>query len=113
MYQIYVSGQVYVKNKCRLYFSLFQRALTALRAISDLRFGESFAARALPPLRPPSFPKATAAGFFSFSTLLFERLVICEVYKIVKLTQADLIAFRCIRKVGTGQREWQRPCEWA
>ena len=64
--------------------------MTALRAISDLRRGESFAARAFPPLRPPSLPKATAAGFFSFPTLLLERLVVCKVYKIVKLMRVAL-----------------------
>jgi hypothetical protein len=47
-----------------LYF--FQRAKTALRAISDLRFAESFLARALPPFEAPSLPSATAAGFFFF-----------------------------------------------
>ena len=40
-------------------------ALAAFWAI-DLRFAaDSFAARALPPLSPPSRPRATAAGFFS------------------------------------------------
>ena len=102
-----------MSKKNRLYFCLFQRALTALRAISDLRFGDSFAARAFPPLEAPSLPKATAAGFLSSMALLLERLVIYKVYKIVKLMRADLIGFHRIRKVGTGQREWQRPCEWA
>lgn len=50
---------------------LAQRALAALRAISDLCSGVSFAARALPPLRPPSFPSATAAGFFSSAMYQF------------------------------------------
>jgi hypothetical protein len=48
-----------------------QRAFAAFLAIIFLLLGESFAARALPPLNPPSFPSATAAGFFSlvaFST---------------------------------------------
>jgi hypothetical protein len=48
------------------HFVLFQRAAIALRAISSRRFGESFAARALPPFEAPSFDKATAAGFFLF-----------------------------------------------
>ena len=56
------------------YFLFPQRTRTALRAISDLRSGESLAARALPPLRPPSLPKATAAGFFSLTFLILERL---------------------------------------
>jgi hypothetical protein len=76
------------KNSRENYFRLFHRAITALRAISDLRLGESFfiraknavcaisdlrsaesfLARALPPLRPPSRPNATAAGFFFFLT---------------------------------------------
>ena len=56
------------------YFLLFQRAKTALRAISVLRLAESFAARALPPFWPPSFPKATAAGFFFLPVEFIERL---------------------------------------
>jgi hypothetical protein len=50
-----------------------QRARTAFRAISDRRRAESFAARAGPPLRPPSRPNETAAGFFFFGALLRER----------------------------------------
>jgi hypothetical protein len=34
--------------------------------MSDLRFAESFFARALPPFEAPSLESATAAGFFSF-----------------------------------------------
>jgi hypothetical protein len=45
--------------------------MTALRASSDLRFGESFAARAGPPFKPPSRPNATAAGFFPL-TVFFD-----------------------------------------
>ena len=44
--------------------TLFQRAITALRAISERRFAESFSARTFPPLEAPSFDNATAAGFF-------------------------------------------------
>lgn len=40
------------------------RARAALRAISFRLAFESLAARAFPPLAPPSEPKATAAGFF-------------------------------------------------
>jgi hypothetical protein len=56
--------QVY--DKIKNYFSaryFFQRAAIALRAISDLRFAESFLARALPPFEAPSLESATAAGF--------------------------------------------------
>ena len=49
-----------------------QRALAALRAISLRSSAVSFAARALPPLRPPRRPSATALGFFL--GLLLERL---------------------------------------
>ena len=60
---------------CRAgHFLLFQRARTALRASSDLLLAESFAMRAGPPLRPPSLPKATAAGFFFFRLVILERL---------------------------------------
>jgi hypothetical protein len=51
----------------------------ALRAISDLRAAESFAARALPPFDAPSFESATAAGFFFLPAVLFfagERIAI-------------------------------------
>ena len=44
--------------------ALAHRAITALRAISLLFSGVSLAARILPPLDPPSFPRATAFGFF-------------------------------------------------
>ena len=44
--------------------TLLHRAITALRAISERRFAESFFARAFPPLEAPSFDNATAAGFF-------------------------------------------------
>ena len=47
--------------------------MTAFRAISDLRLAESFAARALPPFEAPSFPSATAAGFFFLPVVLLER----------------------------------------
>ncbi|HEY5345513.1 MAG TPA: hypothetical protein VIK62_04130 [Verrucomicrobiae bacterium] len=62
-----MGGQVY--GKINNYFSaryFFHRALMALRAISFLRFAESFLARALPPFEAPSLPSATAAGFFFF-----------------------------------------------
>jgi hypothetical protein len=45
-----------------------------LRAISDLRFAESFLARALPPFEAPSIPNATAMGFFFLFVVLLGRL---------------------------------------
>ena len=42
-----------------------QRFAAALFAIAPRFAGDDFAARALPPFRPPSFSRATAAGFFS------------------------------------------------
>ena len=44
--------------------TLAHRASTALRAISLRCSAVSFAARILPPLEPPIFPKATACAFF-------------------------------------------------
>jgi hypothetical protein len=41
-----------------------QRAAAAFLAMAVRRIGVSFAALALPPLRPPSRPRVTAAGFF-------------------------------------------------
>ena len=46
-------------------FGLAQRAAAAFRAMALRCSGVSLAARALPPLRPPRRPRATAAGFFS------------------------------------------------
>jgi hypothetical protein len=46
--------------------ALSHRAFAARSAISILRSRESFAALARPPFRPPSLPRATAAGFFFF-----------------------------------------------
>src|SRR5437870_4477269 len=46
---------------------LDQRAFAAFLADIFLCLSESLAALALPPLRPPSLPKATAAGFFPSS----------------------------------------------
>ena len=42
---------------------LFHLALAALAAIAERFFGDSAAALAAPPLRPPIRPKATAWGF--------------------------------------------------
>ena len=44
------------------------RARAPFSAISRRRSGVSFAARAFPPLRPPSFPSATAAKFLTGAT---------------------------------------------
>ena len=54
---------------CRFFRGDFSLALahlasTALRAISLLSSGFSLAAGILPPFDPPSFPSATAFGFF-------------------------------------------------
>lgn len=43
---------------------LDQRLAAAFFAISVRFLADSFAARAGPPFFPPSFPSATAAGFF-------------------------------------------------
>ena len=45
----------------------FHRALAAFAAICERFRGLSLAARALPPLRPPSRPSSTAAGFLTGS----------------------------------------------
>lgn len=47
----------------------FQRARAAFLALSARSSAVIFAARAFPPFAPPSFPSATAAGFFSRSGL--------------------------------------------
>ena|SRR3989344_1921970 len=55
-----------LKKKKRVKFAYFDhRAFAALFAISFFRFTLSFFARACPPTKPPSLPRATAAGFFS------------------------------------------------
>ena len=52
-------------NHFNFFFRLFAHlAKTAFLALSLRCSGVSFAARALPPLRPPSRPSATAAAFF-------------------------------------------------
>ena len=61
----------------------FHRVNTALRAISDRLFADSFRARALPPFRPPNLPKATAAGFFLPLMVLLERLGILAIVIVV------------------------------
>jgi len=50
------------------YVVRFHLAAAALRAISERLSGVSFAALALPPLRPPLRPKATADGSLSRAT---------------------------------------------
>ena len=45
-------------------FFLDHRANAAFRALARRCFAVSFRALALPPLRPPSRPSATAAAFF-------------------------------------------------
>jgi hypothetical protein len=62
------------------YFALPHRAMTALRACSDLSLADSFLARAFPPLSPPNLPNATAAGFFPFFVL--ERSGMSQHYRI-------------------------------
>jgi hypothetical protein len=47
------------------YLVFDHRFAAAFLAISFRRFGDSAAALAFPPLGPPSFPIATAAGFFA------------------------------------------------
>lgn len=52
---------------------LVHRAAAAFRAISARRSLDSFFARAGPPFIPPSFPRATAAGFLSLGLAGSER----------------------------------------
>ena len=52
---------------CECHSDLFHRAAAAFLAIALRLVADSFAARALPPLAPPSRPSATAAGFFPSS----------------------------------------------
>jgi hypothetical protein len=56
-------------NKVKGYF-LGQRANPPSLAISLLRSGVKAKFLAFPPIFPPNFPKATAAGFFFFLDLL-------------------------------------------
>jgi hypothetical protein len=51
-----------------------QRALAAFRAISRRSAAVSALALAGPPFLPPSFPRATAAGFFLAVAALATRL---------------------------------------
>ncbi len=48
-----------------VFFSLAHLARAALRALALRSSGLSLAALVFPPLEPPSFPSATALGFFS------------------------------------------------
>jgi hypothetical protein len=48
-----------------VFFSLAHLARAALRALALRSSGLSLEALILPPLEPPSFPSATALGFFS------------------------------------------------
>ena len=70
-------------------------ASTALRAISRLCSGVSLAARIFPPFDPPSFPRATAFGFFFFTIdglkLIFQRYEIN--YKVL-----DILRRLCINE---------------
>jgi hypothetical protein len=53
------------KGEAKIYLDFGpQRAAAAFFAIIFRFRGESAAARAAPPFAPPSFPSATAAGFF-------------------------------------------------
>jgi hypothetical protein len=51
-------------------YAFFQRVAAAFLAISVRFFFDKLAARAFPPLSPPSRPSATAAGFFPSSVLV-------------------------------------------
>ena len=60
-------GGVQVGASFGFYFSALvrpHRARAPFFAMADRFFPDSFSARALPPLRPPRRPSATAAGFF-------------------------------------------------
>lgn len=82
---------------CYFFGPFPQRDLAAILAISDLFFGESLSALALPPLRPPNRPRATAAGFFSdWSDFFFlvgssagAPVTACRISNAVTLTSAD------------------------
>jgi hypothetical protein len=71
----------------------FQRARAAFRALRERSSGESFAAFAGPPFKPPSLPKATAAGFFSFLTLEFLGMAV-KIYSLE--TKDELISTRLL-----------------
>ena len=68
-----------------------------MRAISDLRRAESFAARALPPFSPPSLPRATAAGFFFSRFMLLERLGMR--YYEITISNNQLVIAVCVSQV--------------
>lgn len=51
------------------YVRLVQRAAAAFRAISARLSGLSFSARIVPPLDPPSFPRATPSGSLTWGSL--------------------------------------------
>jgi len=54
-----------------LYAFLPQRFSAAFAAIAERFFGDSAAARAAPPFRPPSRPRATAFGFLGLGGAVF------------------------------------------
>ena len=65
-------------------------------AISERFLVESFSALALPPLSPPSRPRATAAGFFSGSAGFFlaglsagSPVIDCKIWNAVTFTSVD------------------------
>lgn len=56
------------RNKPALHGFFPHRALAAFAAIAERFFGPSAAALAAPPFSPPKRPRATAAGFFFFTS---------------------------------------------
>lgn len=73
--------------------TFFQRELAAFRAMSFLRFLDSFFARATPPFNPPSLPRLTAAGFFS-------RGCTGSVVDILTISAASWFASRLLERFG-------------
>ena len=53
-----------ISNNFLQLFFFAHRATAAFRALCARCFAVSFLARALPPFKPPSRPRATAAAFF-------------------------------------------------
>jgi hypothetical protein len=66
-------------NHCEalFFFLAFHRAVAAFLAIATRSLAERLSALALPPLSPPSLPKATAAGFLLGAVLDFPP-VVCD-----------------------------------
>jgi hypothetical protein len=87
----YIRREICQYGQCGGDYFLDQRVIAANLAISLRFLAESFFALAGPPFKPPRWPRATAAGFFSVGCSGgFSSVASIAIWKANSLTSDDL-----------------------